>query len=291
MFRRVFLQTSAAAIVLPTLPNVSLADSAPKGIKLRLGLVTYNWGKAWDVPTIIKNCAETRFEGVELRSTHQHGVEIDLPQAKRKEVRQRFDDSEVELVGLGSACEYHAADQSVVEKNIKETKAFVRLCHDVGGTGVKVRPNGLPKDVPVEKTLAQIAKNLNIVGKDAADFGIQIRVEVHGHGTSEIAHMKAIMDQVDEPNVVVCWNCNQTDLKGAGLKQNYESLQSKMGTIHIHDLTNNAYPWQELFPLLKRTEAPSFTGWCLLEDGKVPKDIVASMHKNRTEWERLIAQK
>ena len=67
--------------------------------------------------------------------------------------KKRFADSPVALVGLGSACEYHAVSPSVVEKNIDETKAFIDLSAELGGSGVKVRPNGLPSEVPVEKTL------------------------------------------------------------------------------------------------------------------------------------------
>jgi sugar phosphate isomerase/epimerase len=52
---------------------------------MQLGLVTYNWGKDWDLPTLIKNCEETGFAGVELRSTHKHGVEPAL-HAQRAEV-------------------------------------------------------------------------------------------------------------------------------------------------------------------------------------------------------------
>ena len=127
---------------------------------MQLGLVTYMWGAKWDLPTVIKNCEESGFAGVELRSTHAHGVEPSLSASERREVAARFEDSAVELVGLGSACEYHAVDPQQLEKNIEETKAFIKLCHDVGGSGVKVRPNGIPKERPVEATLHQIGTAL-----------------------------------------------------------------------------------------------------------------------------------
>jgi sugar phosphate isomerase/epimerase len=262
---------------------------APNKTELKLGLVTYQWGKEWDLPSVIKNCAEAGFGGVELRSTHKHGVEIALDAEQRTEVRKRFTDSAVKLVGLGSACEYHAVDPTVVQRNIEETKGWIDLCSDLGGGGVKVRPNGLPKEVPVEKTLEQIGKSLNIVGKYAEEKGIQIRVEVHGSGTQEIPNMKTIMDIADRPSVVVCWNCNPTDLKGDGFASNYKLLENRMGTIHIHDLRPGKvdYPWEELFEQLRRCTATGFTGWCLLEDGNVPSDIVGAMKENRTIFDRL----
>ena len=283
--RREFLAvTAAAAGGLCPMTGLSAQKSAKP---LKLGLVTYNWGKDWDLATVIRNCAATGFAGVELRSTHKHGVEITLGAAERSVVKAQFADSGVELVGLGSACEYHAVDPDVVKKNIDETKEFILLCKDVGGSGVKVRPNGLPKNVPVEKTLEQIGRALNEVGAMGADQGIQIRVEVHGRGTSEIPNMKTIMDVADHPNVVVCWNCNPSDMDGAGLAANYAMLQDRMGTVHIHDLINDPYPWTELFPMLKQTDAAGFTGWTLLEDGNVPKDIVDAMHKNHQRWKQL----
>ncbi|TWU17761.1 Xylose isomerase-like TIM barrel [Novipirellula galeiformis] len=285
--RRQFLAHSAVGLAALSAPRLGAAEAAKN--PLQLGLVTYNWGKDWDVPTLIKNCEASNFSGVELRSTHKHGVEITLDAKQRDHVRKQFADSNVAVVGLGSACEYHAIDPAVLKKNIEETQQFVKLCKDVGGSGVKVRPNGLPAGRPVEQTLEQIGKSLNEVGRYAADYGVQIRVEVHGRGTSEIHHMKTIMDIADHPNVAVCWNCNPADMNGEGLKHNYNLLKDRMGTVHIHDLRNNKYPWTELFPMLKATDAESFTGWTLVEEGAVPKDLVQAMKENRVRWEELVS--
>jgi hypothetical protein len=89
----------------------------------------------WDIPTIIKNCEAATFEGVELRTTHAHKVEVNL------------------------------------------SKEYILLAEDVGATGVKVRPNGLPKDLPVEKTLKQIGRSLGEMGGFARDHGQVIRLE------------------------------------------------------------------------------------------------------------------
>lgn len=288
--RRDCLRSLGGLIAASGLSPAAFAAAAGEdkpSVALRLGLVTYNWGKDWDLPTIIRNCTATGFTGVELRSTHRHGVEPSLSAAQRKEVRAQFADSAVELMGLGSACEYHSADPAEVKRNIEETKQFIRLCSDVGASGVKVRPNGLPADVPVEKTLEQIGQALNECARYGADYNVQIRLEVHGRGTSELPHIKTIMDVADHPNNVVCWNCNPQDLAGEGLAHNYGLVESRMGTVHIHDLRNQNYPWEELFQRLRSCRAPGFTGWTLIEEGAVPDDLVAAMRENHTIWKRL----
>src|SRR5262245_30343198 len=78
-------------------------------IMAQLGIVTYNIAKDWDLPTILKKLEALKYQGVELRTTHAHKVEINLTSAQRQEVRKRFEDSPVVLAGLGSAFEYHSA--------------------------------------------------------------------------------------------------------------------------------------------------------------------------------------
>src|SRR5258706_291811 len=64
--------------VLPAAETGNPALSFARPSKFHLGTVTYNLAQDWDVPTIIKNCTAARFEGVELRTSHKHGVEVSL---------------------------------------------------------------------------------------------------------------------------------------------------------------------------------------------------------------------
>ena len=94
------LAAGAAAVAAGPLRDVLAAEE--KGAKMRFGLVTYLWAEKWDLPTIIKNCQATKVLGVELRTTHKHGVEPTLSPTERAEVKKRFADSPVTLVGLGT---------------------------------------------------------------------------------------------------------------------------------------------------------------------------------------------
>ena len=279
-YRRTFLRAAGLGLgALGLAGQAALAaEKSPASFarpsRIRLGLVTYNLAKDWDIPTIIRNCQEAKFEGVELRTTHAHGVEVALSKGQREEVRRQFRESSVALMGLGSAFDYHTPDQARLRKDIEATKEYIVLAHDVGAPGVKVRPNGLPKEVPKEKTLEQIGLSLRELGEFGDGYGVQIRLEVHGPETSLLPNIKIIMDTARHRNVGVCWNSNQTDLAGEGFDHNFDLVKDRIFTVHMRDLYLDEYPFREL---LTRLNEAGFTGFCLAE---IPesKDAVRVMN-------------
>jgi sugar phosphate isomerase/epimerase len=263
--RRTLIKASPLALLSSAVlgANASAAESGkPAATRMRLGSVTYNIAKDWDVPTIIKNFEATGFEGVELRTSHAHGVEVSLSKAQRAEVKKRFADSKVELMGLGSAFEFQMPDQQRLRKEIEATKEYIVLAEDVGASGVKVRPNGLPKEVPVEKTLEQIGRSLRELGEVAKDHGQVIRLEVHGAGSSLLPHIKKIIEVADHKQVGVCWNSNQSDLEGKGFDYNFDLVKDKIFSVHMRDLYLEEYPFRKL---LTRLNESGFKGFCLAE--------------------------
>ena len=273
--RREFLGRIGAVCALAGAPAAAAGQGAPKNdpdkpntplkakaSQMKLGTVSYNLAKDWDIETLIKNCEQTQFEGAELRTTHAHGVEVTLTKPQRDAVKKRFLDSKVALMGLGSAFDYHTPDPAKLRQDIDATKEYIQLAHDVGAPGVKVRPNGLPNTVTVEKTLEQIGKSLREIGVFGADLGVQIRLEVHGSGTSQLPHIRTIMDVASHKNVGVCWNSNQTDLEGKGFDHNFDLVKDRLFVVHMRDLYLEEYPFRRL---MTRLVESGYRGFCLAE--------------------------
>ncbi|HAQ18933.1 MAG TPA: xylose isomerase [Prolixibacteraceae bacterium] len=286
--RRNFLQKSLAAGLGLSLIDPFAVFAAAKKPEMRLGLVTYLWAKDWDLPTLISNCEKTGYLGVELRCDHKHGVETKLSASERADVKKRFADSPVDCLGYGANFEYHSPDQAALRKNIDQTKEYIRLCKDIGASGIKVKPNDLPKEVQKEKTIAQIAASLNEVGRFAKDYGQLIRVEVHGNLTQEIPNMKAIFEQVTEKNVKMCWNCNDQDLLPPGLEANFNSVKKWFGdTVHVRELNVGEYPYQQLLNLFT---AIKYKDWILLEARTEPADKIAAMNGQMKLFNEMVSK-
>lgn len=284
--RREFLASSvaagAAAGLTALAPRSATAAQEPA---IAYGLVTYMWGAEWDLPTLLTNCKQAGALGVELRTTHAHKVEPNLDEKQRQEVARRFADSGVTCVGIGSDERLCNPDPAVLKQAIERSKEFIRLSHDIGGSGMKVKPNQFWKDVPHEKTIEQIGKALNELGEYAAGFGQQIRLEVHG-SCSELPTIKAIMDVATNPNVFVCWNSNKTDLEGDGLAKNFALVRSRFGaTCHVREFDNPDYPFQELMNLLVKSK---WEGWMLCEAATKVPDKLAALTEQRKQFDAML---
>ncbi len=288
--RRDFLKTStaaAAALSTGALAVPSAFGASEASPKMQMGLVTYLWGQDWDLPTLIANCEKAGYLGVETRTQHAHGVEPSLTAAQRKEVKKRFADSPVELLGPGTNQQYDDPEPEKLKASIEGTKAFIKLSHDCGGSGVKVKPNSFHKNVPHEVTIEQIGKSLNVVGAYAADYGQEIRLEVHGT-CCELPTIKKIMDYVDQKSVGVCWNCNKQDLQGEGLEYNFNLVKDRFGkTVHVRELNLGDYPYQQLIDLFV---GMNYSGWILLEARTKPADRIAALIEQREVFEKMVAK-
>ena len=75
--RREFLtrgtQAAAGGVVTALVacaPQEAVPMLAPM-TEMKLGLVTYLWGKDWNLPTLIRHCQQTGVLGIELRTEQQ----------------------------------------------------------------------------------------------------------------------------------------------------------------------------------------------------------------------------
>ena len=288
--RRDFLTNAAAAtgagLVTANLEAAQQPQNpAPRPLRYRLGIVTYNIAANWDITTLLRICRAVGLSPVELRTTHRHGVEPSLNMEQRRDIRRRFMDANIEIWGCGSVCEFHSTDQQVVRRNVETCRQFIQLVADIGGRGVKVRPNALPRGVETQRTLEQIGRALNECGRAADNAGVEIWVEVHGQGTAHPPHMRTIMQQANHPRVGVTWNSNQTDIVNNSVAEYFRMLRPWIKSCHINEL-NSGYPYRELFRLLREADYDRVT---LAEIQGMPDEATAErlMRYYKALWTEL----
>ena len=287
--RRVFLKNLSLLTGAMALSSGQLAFAKSKKAEMKLGFVTYLWGKDWDQDTLIKNLTTSGILGVELRVDHAHKVSPALTKEERLLVKKKFGDSPVKIIGMGTNQQYDYPEAAKLRESIEQTKAYFQLSHDIGGLGVKVKPNQFRPGIAHEKTIEQIGRALNELAQFGANMGQQLRLEVHGNETQELPNIKAIMDVANHPNATVCWNCNEQDLIGGGLEANFNLVKDRFGDIcHVRELNDTSYPYQDLMNLFVKN---NYKGWVLLECRTNPEDKVKALIEQKEIFNKMIGRK
>ncbi len=276
--RRNFIRTAAATASVAMLPSLDLMAAKPKKATtielnknpLKLGLMTYRVAMKWDVDTIIKNLNEAKYEHVELRQTHAHGVETTLSAAERAAVKKKFQDAGL-AISLASGYSYNSPDPAVLKKSIEGTKEYILLAKDVGALGIRVFGSNAKDDA----MLKQIGESLAEVGEFGYKNGVQIRVCNDG---PTLAMVKKNIDASNSPHVYVNWNCPMTDVEGDGFEANFNTVKGRIGNIHLRDLYNE-YPWRLFFSLLSKS---GYEGYCDAEIPAFEGDAVRSLKYYRS---------
>jgi hypothetical protein len=286
------IRVSMGALATSTLTScnsLGTRDAAKGGTITRFGFTTYQWGKDWDIPTLIANCCKAQAFGVELRTnlSYSHGVELELNAAERGEVKKRFADSPVVLVGLATSERYDSPEAAELKAAIENSKAYIKLSRDTGGSGIRVFPNSFHNNVPREKTIEQIGHSLDIVGSFAADYGQQVRLEAHGNA-GDLPTIRAIMDRVDQPSVRVKLNSDKRDTAGKGFEHNFNLVRDFLGdTLHLHNLKDRGFPYQLQMDLLVKM---GWSGWQLLEVSHKVADRAQALIEQSRIWDGLLAK-
>ena len=286
--RRRLLAGAVGASITPWMPLSRVLADTFDSSGMKFGLVTYLWGRDLALPVLLKTCAEAGVGGIELRTTHAHDVEPGLSPVQRERIRSEIEASGVVLVGLGSDERFDSPDPERFRSAVEATRAFLKLSHDLGGGGVKVKPDRFHPGESRERTIARIATGLREVGRTAMDLGQQVRLEVHGD-CADPEVIDAIMQQVDTPAVRVCWNCNPRDLDDPGFEAGFKRLRPYFGeTLHVRELDDGSYPFSMLIRMLAESR---WNGWVLLEAHSAPGPLErreADLRRQRRLFEGML---
>ena len=233
---------------------------------MKLGLLTFNMAKEWDLDTIIEKVPALGFEGVELRTDreHAHGIEPEMPDAELTAIRERFEEAGVAIAGLSSSCSYDSPDPEVLRANIDGTKRHLDMCALLGTGGVKVYGNVFHDEVPREETIAQLTTSLAECAAHGADVGAQVRFEMHGQfNTPELCLQ--ILGEADPAGIGLIFNCNQIDVVDGSVEPTWNAVRERVIHVHLHDLSAPQFPYDELVRLGVRD---GFAGWAT---GELPE--------------------
>ncbi|MCE2439467.1 MAG: sugar phosphate isomerase/epimerase [Candidatus Latescibacteria bacterium] len=221
---------------------------------MKLSWMTYGVLKDLSRQDLLQTLSDHGVEGVEFRTDlgHGHGVEASLDDAERRQVVADCRAAGIEIISVATGNRYHDVSASDLRDQIEQTKVRMDLAADLGAPRVRVFGNNFPKDVPREKTIAQVAEALQELCSYGVTRGVRPSLELHGE--FDWRSCSAVAGKVDHENFGLIWNSVAEDVVDGSVAQALDTVWPWLDHVHMHDLAGQGYPYRELFRLLHRKE-------------------------------------
>lgn len=234
---------------------------------MKLSWMTYGVLKDLSRQDLLQTLGDHDVEGVEFRTDlgHGHDVEASLDDAGRGQVVADCAAAGIEIISVATGNRYHDEDATDLRDQIDQTKVRMDLAADLGAPRVRVFGNNFPKDVPREKTIAQVADALQELCAYGVERGIRPCLELHGE--FDWRSCRSVAEKVDHENFGLIWNSVAEDVVDGSVERSLDTVWPWLDHVHMHDLAGQGYPYRELFRLLHQKE---YTGYMSAEAERSP---------------------
>jgi sugar phosphate isomerase/epimerase len=232
---------------------------------MKLSLDTYSIGTDLTLRDLIELLTANGFDGVEFRceANQKHGVELETSPEERRRIRTLLEGAGITVACLSTGQRYESPDPAARQAAIERTKRFLDLAADLGCGRIRVFGNDFPEGVPKPQVVQYVGESLRACGEHAEGSGVDVLLEMHGQFYYWEYALGAVQ-VADHPNVAINYNCDVRDLVNGSVAYTFGQVKDHVRHVHLHDLEDPAYPYKELFGILKET---GYDGFCSLEEG------------------------
>jgi sugar phosphate isomerase/epimerase len=183
------------------------------------------------VPELIDMAQKYGFQTVEFRPEwkHAHGVELSMTKAQRKEVRNRFADSGIEISAISPGVKFLKDDR---DQQLEKMFQYIDLAADIGAPCIRFFADKLPED-PAERAESHKiqAEYQARAAEKAWDAGVMLALETHGNSigidTGEMMFLAGY-----PPAFRVNWHLSHSLKNGEDADTAYRHIKGRV--VHVH---------------------------------------------------------
>ncbi|MGM0378043.1 MAG: sugar phosphate isomerase/epimerase family protein [Bacteroidota bacterium] len=238
--RREFLQKSMISAAALTLPAAAFAGNpgaantiAPisrKPFNMKLGFMS-SMAQDKTVPELIEMAKKYGYQSIEFRPEwkHAHGIELSMTKSQRKEARNHFTDSGIEISAISPGVKFLRDDR---DKQLEKMFQYIDLAADLSAPYIRFFADKLPED-PAERHEShkvQAEYQARAAAK-AWDGGVTLALETHGNSigvdTGEMMFLAG-----HPPAFRVNWHLSHCLRNGEDTDTAYRHIKGRV--VHVH---------------------------------------------------------
>lgn len=175
------------------------------------------------------------YDGIEPRTVadHAHGIEVDIGDDARADIRKTTSDSSVDLVCIATSCMF--SDPAEQATQIEECLKAIDLAGDLDCPAIRVFGGKIAEGLERSAAIDLVANSLGSVAPRAEERGVVVCMETHDDWCDP-SHVAAVMERVDSPAVAVNWDImHPVRMRTATMTDSFVTLEPWIRHVHVHD--------------------------------------------------------
>lgn len=255
---------------------------------MKLSLDTYSICQSMPFDHLLDILVGSRFDGVEFRceAGQAHGVELETGPARRRELRHRIEQAGLSVSVLSTSQRFDSPDAGERASAVERSKRFVELADGLGATGIRVFGNDFPAGVPRDDVVRYVGESLRAIGEFAKGTNVNVLLEMHGQFYYWEYALGAVQ-AADHPRVAINYNSDARDLVDGSLAFVLGKVGDQIRHVHLHDLSEDAFPYAEL---LQHLRGRGYQGYLSLELGYSGGDPDSVIRLSAALYRALVAR-
>lgn len=149
---------------------------------MKLGFMTFLYPKLGYEGVIAKG-KQYGYEGIEWRAEagHEHGVELDVPADRIREIRTRVEGEGMETSCLATSVKFCSPEQGERDEHLARLTRFVDLAREIGAPCIRIFADPIPNTGrgAREESYRYQADYLSRAAETAAEGGLKLCLETH----------------------------------------------------------------------------------------------------------------
>jgi sugar phosphate isomerase/epimerase len=201
---------------------------------MKLGLYSITFLGAWyrgaalTIEQLIDRAREYGYSGIEIDGKRPHGNPLDLPEARRLELRRQADAAGIEIYAVAANNDFSSPVPEHREAQLAYVRELIRMAADLGAPvvrmfaawpGVTVQPSGVARydearriwaaahdGAPREQTWAWCRDALMESARWAAGHGVTLALQNHPPVVENGDDMLRMIREIDSPALKACFD-------------------------------------------------------------------------------------
>jgi sugar phosphate isomerase/epimerase len=175
--------------------------------------------------------------GVEMRGKGPEDMlSPETPVSRRREIKQLFADSGLEMVGITGFVKFCETEPRRVQENLDTLERYAGLCAEMGAGYLRAYL-GVPEDgSEIAARYPAVAEALDAAARRLQPYPVQLLLEMHDSlGTARQAAELFGYMCTEAPNLGIIWDTGNPVVHGEAPQETWDRMHARIGAVHLRD--------------------------------------------------------